>query len=105
MNIETQGDTLRITGLQEPESSNSNDFRDQIRAAPTEFQKSIKVDLAQTTFGDSCGLGALSARHKTAGGRPDLVCLVNPLPAVQQFLELTRLRLIFEISKSMSHDC
>jgi anti-sigma B factor antagonist len=100
MKIEAHGDTLRISGLTELGASNSNEFRDQARAALQTPQRNIEVDLSQTTFLDSCGLGALIALHKTACGRSGLVRLINPQPAVMQVLELTRLHRIFEITKA-----
>jgi anti-sigma B factor antagonist len=61
--------------------------------------KNIEIDLSETRFIDSCGLGALVALHKTACGHKGVVRLLNPLPPVQQILELTRMHRIFEIVK------
>jgi anti-sigma B factor antagonist len=99
MKMEAQGDTLRISGLTELGAANSNTFRDQARAALRETHTTIEIDLSQTTFLDSCGLGALIALHKTACNRNGLLRLLNPLPPIQQVLELTRLNRIFEIVK------
>ena len=99
MKMEAQGDTLRITGITELGASNSNDIRDRIRAAMLEAQRHIEIDLSKTAFMDSCGLGALIALHKTVCNRSGNIRLLNPLPPVQQVLELTRLNRIFEISK------
>jgi|SRR5438105_1425068 len=100
MKIQTEGDTLRISDVQELAASNSNAFRDQARSALTNGQKNIEIDLSHTTFVDSCGLGALVALHKTACSRKGTVRLLNPLPSVQQILELTRMHRIFEIVKA-----
>lgn len=99
MKVETQGDTLRITGIKELGAANSNSFRDQVRAALTDAQKIIEIDLSQTMFVDSCGLGALISLHKTTCSRNGMVRLLNPTPPVQQILELTRMHKIFEIAK------
>lgn len=99
MKMEAQGDTLRISGLTELGAANSNHFRDQARAALADTQTTIEIDLSQTTFLDSCGLGALIALHKTACNRNGLLRLLNPLPPVRQVLELTRLNRIFDIVK------
>src|SRR5437773_10823024 len=99
MKMQIQGDTLQISELNELGAANSNKFRDQARAALNDGQKNIEVDLSQTTFLDSCGLGALIALHKTACSRQGTVRLLHPMPAVQQILELTRMHQIFEIVK------
>jgi len=99
MKLETNGDTLRITDLPELGAANFNEVRDQARAALTTAHKNIEVDLSSTSFLDSCGLGALIALHKTACDRDGSVRLIDPLPAVQRVLELTRLHRVFQIVK------
>jgi anti-sigma B factor antagonist len=99
MKVQTNGDTISITGLKELGAANANSFRDQVRAAMTETHKFVEIDLSQTMFLDSCGLGSLISLHKTTCSRNGLVRLVNPTPPVQQILELTRMHRIFEIVK------
>jgi anti-sigma B factor antagonist len=99
MKSQQSGDTLRVGGVKELAASNSNSFRDQVRASLTDSQSVIEIDLSETMFMDSCGLGALISLHKTACGRNGLVRLLNPTPPVQQILELTRMHRIFEIVK------
>jgi anti-sigma B factor antagonist len=99
MKFNIQGDTLNINGIVELGAANSKLFRDEVRAALTEAQKVIEIDLSQTMFMDSCGLGALISLHKTTCGRNGMVRLINPTPPVQQILELTRMHRIFEIVK------
>jgi len=100
MKLEIQGNTLKVHGVKELGAANSNAFRDWVRAAMPEGQNNIEIDLSQTSFIDSCGLGALIALHKTACSRKGTVRLINPQPSVQQLLELTRMHRIFEIAKS-----
>ena len=100
MKMQIQGDTLRISGIKEIGAANANAFRDEARLAMTEAQRNVEIDLSETTFIDSCGLGALIALHKTACGRKGVLRLLNPPPPVQQILELTRMHRIFEIVKS-----
>lgn len=99
MKAQLNGDTLRVGGVKELAASNSNSFRDQVRASLADSQRVIEIDLSETMFMDSCGLGALISLHKTACGRNGLVRLLNPTPPVQQILELTRMHRIFEIVK------
>jgi anti-sigma B factor antagonist len=101
MNIKVQieGDTLSVGGVKELSAANANAFRDQVRGSLAERLKNIDIDLSQTMFLDSCGLGALISLHKTACTRSGAVRLLNPTPPVQQILELTRLHRVFEIVK------
>ena len=100
MKLETRGDTLRVTAIKELGSANSNAFRDWVREALTAGHTNIEVDLGETTFIDSCGLGALVALHKNACNRHGVLRLLRPTPSVMQILDLTRLSRIFEVVKS-----
>lgn len=99
MKTQIQGATLQILDVKELGAANSNSFLRQARAAMTSEQKNIDVDLSQTTFLDSCGLGTLVALYKTACSRNGVVRLLNPTPPAQQLLELTRMHRIFQIVK------
>jgi anti-sigma B factor antagonist len=97
MKVQAQGETLNISGVKELGAANSNNFRDEVRGAMTELQRNIEIDLSDTMFVDSCGLGALISLHRTTCNRNGIVRLLNPTPPVQQILELTRMHRIFEI--------
>lgn len=99
MKVQTNGDTISISGIKDLGASNANSFRDQVRAAMSDAHKYIEIDLSQTMFLDSCGLGALISLHKATCSRSGMVRLINPTPPVQQILELTRMHRIFEIVK------
>lgn len=99
MKVQINGETIHISGVKELAAANANAFRDQARAALTDIQKTIEIDLSETMFLDSCGLGALISLHKTTCSRNGQVRLINPTPPVQQILELTRMHRIFEIVK------
>jgi anti-sigma B factor antagonist len=98
MKLLDKGDVLTVTDVHELGANNSDSFRDEVKAAFNGC-KTIEIDLSQTNFIDSCGLGALIAIQKFASGRngSSSVRLLNPLPPVQQLFELTRLHRIFEI--------
>ncbi len=100
MKLESKGDTLHVNGVRELGATNANEFRDWVREALQPEHKNIVVDLSQTTFVDSCGLGALVALHKTACGRQGSLKLLNPQPSVKQILDLTRLSRVFEVARS-----
>ncbi len=91
---------LRVSAVKELAAVNANEFRGWVRGASVDGQKDIEVDLTQTTFMDSCGLGALVALHKTAGVRGGRLHLLNPQPQVLQLLELTRMNQIFAVRKA-----
>ena len=97
MKVQNRGETLTISGLKELAAVNSQSFRDQVRTALTDEQKTIEIDLSETMFVDSCGLGALISLHKTVCARQGQVRLLQPTPPVRQILELTRMHRIFEI--------
>src|ERR1700751_3726874 len=100
MKMQVQGNTMTIGEIKELAAANANGFRDWVRSSMADGQKNIDVDLSQTTFVDSCGLGALIALHKTACSRQGILRLLRPQPQVQQILELTRMHRIFEIVKA-----
>lgn len=89
--MEMQGDTLRISSVLELGETNAPAFRDWVLEAFTDGHQNIEIDLSQTVFLDSSGLGALVALHKAAARRQGALRLINPRPSVQQILELTRL--------------
>src|SRR5512133_281223 len=99
MKLESVRDTLRVSAIRELGAANANAFRDWVRKNMAETQRNIDIDLSSTTFLDSCGLGALVSLHKTAQSRQGRLRLINPLPPVQQLLELTRLDEIFLVVK------
>lgn len=100
MKIETQGTSLRISGLTELNATNASSFREAIRAALSDSVKTVDVDLSLTRFLDSSGLGALIALQRTLAARKAQVRIINPASAAQQILELTRLHRVFEIVKA-----
>ncbi len=100
MKIQAGGETLRVSEIKELGAANADPFRDEVRGALADGQKHIEIDLSQTAFIDSCGLGALIALHKTACSREGAVHLFHPQPPVHQILELTRMHHIFQITKT-----
>jgi len=90
---------MRVGGVTELNAANAGAFRDEIRAALKPETTMVDVDLSQTGFVDSSGLGALIALQKTMTARKGAVRIINPRPNVMQILELTRLHRVFEIAK------
>ena len=99
MNLETIGKTLQLRDIPELNVSTAADVRDRTRAQLAAAHELLDIDLSQTRFMDSSGLGALIALHKTMSGRGGRLRIINPTLSVQQILELTRLHRVFEIVK------
>jgi anti-sigma B factor antagonist len=102
MKIHDNGEVLTVSNIKELAAGNSDSFREEVRAALPPQIKAIDIDLSDTDFVDSCGLGALISVYKlvnnSSGSIP--VRLMNPAPSIQQIFELTRLHKIFEIVKT-----
>jgi anti-sigma B factor antagonist len=97
MKFEIRGETLSVVGVRELGADNWQAFREQVRAALPDESKNIEIDLSQTSFLDSCGLGALISLRKMATSRNGKVLLLNPPPRVQLLFDVTRMQNIFEI--------
>jgi len=97
MKLEIQKTTLKVTGVRELGANTAHAFRDQVRAALNASLRIVEIDLARTSFVDSCGLGALIAILKSARACGATVRLVNPTSSIQQILEMTRLHRLFEV--------
>ncbi len=97
MRFEITGETLSVVGVRELGADNFQAFREQVRAALPDQLRNIEIDLSQTSFVDSCGLGALISLRKTATSRNGKVRLLNPPPRVLLLFNVTRMHKVFEI--------
>ena len=98
MKIENQGQCLSISDIPELTAVNSAHFREQVHSALAGSPKVVEIDLSQTRFVDSSGLGALFALYRATGqGNSVILRLLNPAPEIQQLLELTQMQQLFEI--------
>lgn len=97
MNLATSDHTLRVSGLRELNATNASTFRDAVRSAITAAHKLVDLDMSETGFLDSSGLGALVSIHKAITARGGALRIIRPTPPVVQILELTRMHRIFEI--------
>jgi anti-sigma B factor antagonist len=100
MKLEIQTDTLHVSGLERLGAQNANAFRASVDQAFSPNQKNIDIDLSETVFMDSCGLGALVSLRKSAANRQGNLRLLNPQPPIRQILELTRMDRILDIAKT-----
>jgi anti-sigma B factor antagonist len=98
MKIESKGDCLSISEILELTAVNSSSFRDGVSNALTGSTTLVEINLSQTRFMDSSGLGALFALYRATVKRDKIILrLINPLPEVGQLLELTQMQQLFEV--------
>ena len=98
MKIENLGQCLSISEIPELTAVNSAHFRDEVSAVLPNSPSIIEIDLSQTRFVDSSGLGALFALYRATAQRNGVILrLLNPRPEIQQLLELTQMQQLFEI--------
>jgi len=99
MKIENRGTCLRISEITELTAVNSAGFREEVSAALPGAPSLIEIDLAQTRFVDSSGLGALFALYRATAQRNGVTLrLLNPRAEIRQLLELTQMQQLFEIA-------
>ena len=98
MKSRTERETLIITGVKELTAANAHAFREAVREVLNDTHQAIEIDLSQTAFIDSAGLGSLVALNNTLRPRNGTIRLTNTTPPVLQILELTRLDRIFQVS-------
>ncbi len=100
MKIKQDGHRMSVSHIPELSAVNSTLFRDEVQAAIPPALLALDIDLSQTLFVDSCGLGALFSLYKSTGNGSGIkMRLLNPAPQIQQLLELTQMHQFFEISK------
>ena len=101
MEIQRQNGTLVITGLSELTFANAREFRRAVGPKLDSELSRIEIDLSQTEFVDGGGLGALLSLYRAANeknpSRIVLMRLLYPQPTVQQMLDLTQLRHLFDV--------
>ena len=97
MDLKISKELLGVSGISEIVAGNARAFKERILAVLTDAHKAIEIDLAQTTFIDSTGLGVLISLDKAVRPRKGVVRLLNPTNSVLTVLELTRLHGVFEV--------
>lgn len=97
MTIEDQGKTLRVGGVREVSMTNIGAFRDEVRGAIKPSHQLLEIDLSESEFIDSSGLGALLSLQKLMAAQDGQVKILKPSQKALQILELTRLHRVFEI--------
>lgn len=96
MRIEIQGGTLKVSEVRELGASSAGELRDTVRTTLGDTQN-IDIDLGETSYIDSCGIGTLIGLRKMVENRDGVVRVLNPQPSVRQILRLTQMDRVFEI--------
>jgi anti-sigma B factor antagonist len=91
---------LRVGGIRELTAANAPAIESLVSAALTDNVKAIELDLSQTVFMDSCGLGVLIALRNAVAGRGGVVRVLNPALPALRILELTRLHRVLEVVRT-----
>jgi anti-sigma B factor antagonist len=97
MNIETNGETLLITGVDVLSAVSTRELKEQVASRFVEGMRHIDFDGSAIQFLDSSGLGALVSLLKMTSLRGGSFRLLAPTAPAVQILELTRLHRTFEI--------
>ncbi len=97
INIQVKNGTVAVDGIRELNATNSSSVRDTVRCTLSDNARTVELDLSEMSFIDCFGLGTLLAVHRMAREHMGNVRLLNPTPAVQQILELTRMHRLFPI--------
>ncbi len=78
-----------------------DDFKQEFRQALEISEVGIVVDLSQTLFIDSAGLGALVSLLKGCNQHDKRLALASPTAQIRQIVELTRLHRLLDIYESV----
>jgi anti-sigma B factor antagonist len=78
----------------------SNTLRDRLRDLVAGGKKKIVLNLADVTYMDSSGLGALVSGYTTVTGQQGQLKLVNLNTKVHDLLRVTKLLTVFEVFDS-----
>ncbi len=99
MKIQCQDGVLTVSEVKDLDGADG--LCEQVRAQWPEKLRAIEIDLSQTEFLNSSGLGQLLALQKMALQQcgKAAVRVLNPSGPIRQFLELTRTHRMFEILK------
>lgn len=91
---------VHITAPAELCATTARLWRERLAREIREHDEEVCIDMQNTRFIDSSGLGVLISMNKTLRARGGVLKILNPAPAVTQLIELTRLHRVLEIVHS-----
>ena len=99
--VEQMGDSAVVHVGGELDARTVHGFDEAVTEAAS-LASHVVIDLAQVTFVDSSGLGALIVARKAARERGGSISLVSPPPVVRRLLGSTQLHDVFAIHDSLA---
>jgi len=78
------------------DASLADDFKAKMNELVDQGKYQLVIDLQQTTFIDSIGLGSLVSRIAAIRSNQGGICLVSPSPTIWKVFEITHLDKIFK---------
>jgi anti-sigma B factor antagonist len=97
METSTNGEVLRVTGLDSLSGANAEPFKILVKARLLPENRLVEIDFSQVRIVDSEGLGALISIHRYLAPRHGRVRLVQPRQHIRQLLDLVKFDRILEI--------
>lgn len=97
LDVEDRGPAIIVRVIGSAGMNEAQRMRDEFLALVAKEPATIVVDLSETAFISSLGLGAIITAHLKSRHHNGQVCLVGPRPDVQKLLETTRLTKLFAI--------
>lgn len=97
MNVVTDQETLRVTGLDFWGASNCAEFKLQIREPLSARIQSVKLDCTTARFIGSDGFSARVNLHRRLAAQPGRVRMLQPSAMLRQLLGLLHCNTLFEV--------
>ena len=75
----------------------ANEFGEKIRELTASGEKQLVLNLAELSYVDSCGIGALVASYSSLAKAGGVLRLLNPQKRVRELLDITHVSSLFQI--------
>ncbi|MEQ8818656.1 MAG: STAS domain-containing protein [Sumerlaeia bacterium] len=93
--LEGNKETLQIRVIGELIADTCSDLREMVMDASARQPKAVLLDMSETPFLDTSGLGVLVGLRQHLRHQGTVLSLVNPSPKVLDVLRMTRLLKVF----------
>src|SRR5580693_4554091 len=98
MNIEKEGDILRVNRVKTLDASNSSEFQRRTISELETTTKWLEINLSQVRHLDCFGVGVLIALRDLMRRRDGELRVLEPSPPARQFMDLTRASRLLKIA-------
>ena len=99
MNLEKEGDILRVNRVKALDATNSSEFQRRTISELETTTKWLEINMSQVRHLDCFGVGVLIALRDLMRRRGGELRVLEPSPPAQQFMELTRASRLLKIVK------